>query len=139
MKPFTTFMLKIHFSAQFSIVIVVVSNVNNTHAAGRHSLLHIRNLLILSISLLGTYFFHFLKNITPYCNRHKCLRQNKWVRIILLVGTVWLAQSCQSCPMMQMDENSSLPCMTQMDECIQARITHAHLFYLGQITLHFYY
>ena len=60
MKPFTTFMLKIHFSAQFSIVIVVVSNVNNTHSAGRHSLLHMRNLLILSISLLGTYFFLFL-------------------------------------------------------------------------------
>ena len=58
MKPFTTFMLKIHFSAQFSIVVVVVSNVNNTHSAGRHYLLHIRNLLILSISLLGTYFFH---------------------------------------------------------------------------------
>ena len=51
--------------------------------------------------------------------------------LFLLACMVWLAQSCQSCPMTQMDEKSSRPCMTSLDECMQARITHAHLFYLG--------
>ena len=30
-----------------------------------------------------------------------------------------------------MDEKSSQPCMTSLDECMQARKTRAHLFYLG--------
>ena len=55
--------------------------------------------------------------------------------LFLLVYMMWLAQSWQSCLMMQMDEKSSWPCMTSLDECMQARITRAHLFYLGQMTL----
>ena len=30
-----------------------------------------------------------------------------------------------------MDEKSSWPCMTSLDECMQARVTRAHLFYLS--------
>ena len=58
-------------------------------------------------------------------------RQNEWARVFLLACTVWLAQSCQSCLMMQLDEKSSQPCMMSLDECMQVRKMHAHSFYLG--------
>ena len=34
-----------------------------------------------------------------------------------------------------MDEKSNRACMMSLDECMQARIMHAHLFYIGKMTL----
>ena len=42
-----------------------------------------------------------------------------------------LHRAAKAAQMMQMDEKSSRSCMMSLDECMQARIMHAHSFYLG--------
>ena len=63
-------------------------------------------------------------HFTQELQRGKVIQQGRMNRctLFLLVCTVRLAQSCQSCLMTQMDEISSRPCMTSVDECMQTRI-----------------
>ena len=62
------------------------------------------------------------KDICEPCQSHLYQGGMSGRSLFLFACTVWLVESCQSCPMRLMDEKSSRPCMSSQDECKQARI-----------------